>query len=194
MGLDTKTYWLRVRQSQCDFDLTLTCCVRVFRREVRCLAIHVTIFSKISICAAYFLFKIFIIIYIFYCMFKFLITIVYTSYTIFSVLGYTAYLTRNISLYKQQVESGFMLLMQYPGRVSPRRNFPYPSTRNLPHPHTIKVAAKGLVGSVFTCSCWQCNTIQPIRHFTYLLPKSPWGSLRFFIWGWGPFTLAVTSL
>jgi hypothetical protein len=24
MGLDTKTYWLTDRQSQCDFDLTLT--------------------------------------------------------------------------------------------------------------------------------------------------------------------------
>jgi hypothetical protein len=37
--------------------------------------------------------------------------------------------------------------MQCPGRDSPRRDFPDPSTRNLPRPHIIKVDAKGLVGS-----------------------------------------------
>jgi hypothetical protein len=80
-------------------------------------------------------------------MFKFSITVVCIQF-FFSVLGYAAYLTRNISSYKYQVEPGFMFLMQYLGR-----DFPVPSTRNLPHPRTIKVASKGLVGSVFTCSC-----------------------------------------
>jgi hypothetical protein len=56
-------------------------------------------------------------------MFKFLIIIMCIQ---FSLLGYAAYLTRNISSYKQQVEAGFMLLIQYPGR-----DFPDPSSQKL---------------------------------------------------------------
>jgi hypothetical protein len=63
----------------------------------------------------------------FYFMFKFSIIVMCIQF-FFSVLGNTAYLTRNISSYKQQGESGFMLLMQYPVR-----GFPYPSTRNFLH-------------------------------------------------------------
>jgi hypothetical protein len=85
-------------------------------------------------------------------MFNFSIIVVCIQF-FFSVLGYLAYLTRNILSWKYQVESGFMFLMQYPGHDSPRRDFPDPSTCNLPHPNAIIVAAKGLVGSVFTCSC-----------------------------------------
>jgi hypothetical protein len=77
-------------------------------------------------------------------MFKFSIIVECIQF-FFSVLGYAAYLIRNISSHKYQVESGFMFLIQCPGR-----DFPDPSTRNLPHPHTTKVAAKGLVGTVFS--------------------------------------------
>jgi hypothetical protein len=75
--------------------------------------------------------------------FKFSIIVVCIQF-FFSVLGYSAYLT-HISSFKYQFESGVMFLIQYPGR-----DFPDPSTRNLPHPHTIKVAAKGLVGDIST--------------------------------------------
>jgi uncharacterized membrane protein len=56
--------------------------------------------------------------YIYIFMFKFSVIVMCIQFY-FSVLGYAAYLTRNISSYKQQVESGFMFLMQYPGRNSP---------------------------------------------------------------------------
>jgi hypothetical protein len=69
-----------------------------------------------------------------------------------------------------------MFLMQYPGR-----DFPDPSTSNLPHPYTIKVAAEAY--SHAAASNVICIT-QTIMDFIYLFPKSLAGSIRFFIWSW----------
>jgi hypothetical protein len=52
----------------------------------------------------------------------------------FTVLGYAAYLSCNISSYKQQVESGFMFLMQDRGPDSPILQLdPLIRMNSLPH-------------------------------------------------------------
>jgi hypothetical protein len=52
-----------------------------------------------------------------------------------------------------QIARSVRILTQYPRRDSPRRDFPDPSTRNLSHPHTIKVRPEPL-----------CNIFGKWRH------------------------------